>query len=504
MKKYLIGLIVGALITIPVASYAQTASLWKLLNNTLQPVLSSWSIQVPSLGTAGNPCLTVSNTGVFSTQACGGGGGTNFFTQSYNTINQNTGSVISGGSFTATSTTATSTIAGGLTVGTNKLVVNNFNGNVGIGTTTPATELQVNGGGQYPIITFGNSTAPTISHKIGRASNFFGTAALTDFGINAASTNNLVLGANNTEIMRLTSGGNVGIGTTTPDQKLSIYNATTPSLEFSLGAGTGNQWTEGIDTSNGNAFEIASSSALGTNPRLVINGAGNVGIGTTVPLGTLQVGPNANSTTHYMQFFGAYDSTAGYPQVLYNNPGTYFMAQGVSTAGDMVFGTANAGSPYSWVSQQMVLQQTTGHVGIGTSTPDLPLQVVGAISSLKSTIDDSRMFMIMTSSDAQISATYKYTGSYRPIDFRTSDTTRMTLATGGQFGIGTTTPSTSAILDVTEASTSTVPYDVLIGTPNVSGGAFVTVDADGTHSTCTEWYSVGGVGLTKAVTCPTN
>ncbi|MGC9602818.1 MAG: hypothetical protein ABSE76_03750, partial [Minisyncoccia bacterium] len=96
--------------------------------------------------------------------------------------------------------------------------------------------------------------------------------------------------------------GNVGIGTSTPDQKLSIYSATTPSLEFSLGAGTGNQWTEGIDTSNGNDFEVASSSALGTNPRLVINGAGNIGIGTTTPTTNFSV--QGNQYTSGTSFFG--------------------------------------------------------------------------------------------------------------------------------------------------------------------------------------------------------
>ena len=83
--------------------------------------------------------------------------------------------------------------------------------------------------------------------------------------------------------------GKIGIGTSTPDSLLTLYAATNPSLEYSAGTG-GPQWTEGIDTSNGNSFEIASSTALGTNPRFVINGVGNVGIGTTTPDTLLTVG----------------------------------------------------------------------------------------------------------------------------------------------------------------------------------------------------------------------
>ena len=45
----------------------------------------------------------------------------------------------------ATSTTATSTFAGGLTVQTNKFVVESSSGNVGLGTTTPGTTLAVQG-----------------------------------------------------------------------------------------------------------------------------------------------------------------------------------------------------------------------------------------------------------------------------------------------------------------------------------------------------------------------
>lgn len=74
--------------------------------------------------------------------------------------------------------------------------------------------------------------------------------------------------------------GNVGIGTTTPNQKLSIFaNTADAAIEFSSLTGSPYKWTAGIDYSDGGKFKISSSSVLGTNDRFAIDGNGNVGIG---------------------------------------------------------------------------------------------------------------------------------------------------------------------------------------------------------------------------------
>jgi len=104
----------------------------------------------------------------------------------------------------------------------------------------------------------------------------------------------------------------VGFGTSTPNQKLTIFNSNAdPAIEFSATTSDPYKWTIGQDYSDGGKFKISSSSALGTNDRFVIDGSGNVGIATSSPsvpleiLGDFRVGEGNN----YNAFF--VDATNG-------------------------------------------------------------------------------------------------------------------------------------------------------------------------------------------------
>jgi hypothetical protein len=74
--KFLIG--IGSAVVLATAIFAMPVfgqafnNLWKPSSGNLVPVVSTWGLQIPQLGAAANPCLTVSNTGVFSTQSCSG------------------------------------------------------------------------------------------------------------------------------------------------------------------------------------------------------------------------------------------------------------------------------------------------------------------------------------------------------------------------------------------------------------------------------------------------
>jgi filamentous hemagglutinin family protein len=92
-----------------------------------------------------------------------------------------------------------------------------LNGNVGIGTANPAAKLDVNGS-IY-------SNASILSDNFGGYSG--GDTKLTT---NTGGTANLLFYTQLSEKLRITANGNVGIGTTTPDQKLTV-NGTVHSKE---------------------------------------------------------------------------------------------------------------------------------------------------------------------------------------------------------------------------------------------------------------------------------
>ena len=185
------------------------------------------------------------------------------------------------------------------------------------------------------------------------------------------------------------AGGNVGIGTSSPAQALHvvgktlIQNAGTAALFVvdrtdgkiaSLGAG-GVSSTFVYDETG--IFKIESNSRAnisqgvfgsGATTRLAIDGAGNVGIGTSNPLRALQIGPNINAA------FTFEPSNA--------SPNAGFIRFGDNAGWKLHFGRSRNGSLGSLNTGTLgvlMTLQDNGHLGLGTTAPQARLDVRGNI-----------------------------------------------------------------------------------------------------------------------------
>jgi hypothetical protein len=248
-------------------------------------------------------------------------------------------------------------------------------GRLGVGTTNPTERLTVNGLIKIPNASSSDNNSPGIVAVSdddflydGEYINHygFGFHAYND-GSGYAGTNAYVSGyygidmfTGGTERLRISSGGNVGLGTIAPGTRLHVYGngGWNAGFRTEYSGGSGNGWNIVDGTDNNLYIGYGSSSA--PSAKVVLQNGGNVGIGTTSPgLALDVVGRGRFTGSSTTNSGGAFCATSGQSK---------YGFVGLDTNSNIGFW----GNTASWA---FIMDTTSGNVGIGTTAPTSNLHI---------------------------------------------------------------------------------------------------------------------------------
>lgn len=373
-------------------------------------------------------------------------------------------------------------------------------GNVGIGTASPDSALEING--RVSIrnaneLYFGQSTS-----NIGSwTTRMYASGSTHLFNANTFIFNNE--GYSSAEFMRITSAGNVGIGTTAPGAKLHVVgnqsilsgNGVGSFQVYNYQISTGNSisnnqvfdmylgrfgngyhkiifWASGYGTDSGNYFEITTDWGGSTAPKILTNGGLSIGA--------------ASYTIHYVRYdYGSYDLfikyTAGMPSgyantINYNilsNTGSGYTQ--FTYASGVTVPTLNSSNLVSSIAS---FDYDTGRVGIGTTSP---------ATILHTNTSSNVTFLGQSSSGSNTSYAYFQnagsTSAYQVAFGSSTDdanivaggSERMRITAAGNAGIGTTSPGAKLEIYGSGSTGSTASLTVR----NAVGTKLVNVFDDG-------------------------
>jgi hypothetical protein len=370
----------------------------------------------------------------------------------------------------------------------NMLFVDGGNDRIGVGGTPTAYPLEIYGA---------NGDGLVFKETTNSVTNWFG--GFNSAGIVGTLTNHpLTLVTNATERMRITSAGNVGIGTSLPEEKVTIngsfraasqdwqmqiLNPDTAAANKGGGIAFGGSYTGTTQTyfsnilgakENGTADNLAgylsfytrASGAGYTAERMRITSSGNVGIG-VVPnsswhstLTALQIGGNASLSAQ--SAVGA-SKQAYFSQNVFNDGDQKYISTDQASNyyqgdGKHVFQVAASGSANAAISFTTAMTiDNSGNVGIGTSSPAGKLSISNGTIFVGSEANTTQTNNLLNGYGYRIGATlygsvgirssYNSGNNQASLEFYTEATERMRITSSGNVGIGNTASGFNAQAD---------------------------------------------------------
>jgi hypothetical protein len=243
------------------------------------------------------------------------------------------------------------------TNGNNARMSIDTSGNVGIGTTSPSEKLDVVG-----------SIKTTDKVKFYSSTSHYGSIYADSEGLNLDTVANrhMIFKKANVEVMRISTSGNVGIGTTNPADKLDLYdvNDNVGMYFHTATSGTGGGNGLRVGQNNANAFiwnyeNTPLSLATNGTARLTVKGDGKI------RLNSYGAGSNTGTATQKL----GVDSSGNIIEIPFG--------------GGAIDGSGTTNYVTKWIDGDTVgdsvIFDNGTNVGIGTTSPGAKLDVDGGI-----------------------------------------------------------------------------------------------------------------------------
>jgi hypothetical protein len=289
-------------------------------------------------------------------------------------------------------------------------------------------------------------------------------------GIYKPGTDQVAISTGGTGRLFVAADGAVGVGTTSPAERLHVYHPT-GNVNAVIESGDANAYLSFKDSTTSSTAHVYLGAAgndmqfaTGTAEKMRIDSSGRVGIGTSSPthllslqgssttLGSastlVSIGNTSFGINTYRLIGFGYNSGTEPPAFI----GYQETNASSNTYGDLVFGTRSVNT--NTVPTERMRIDSSGRVGVGTTSPSHPLTIQS---------DFSNSFAIQANSDTTLKLMlgYSYTNDYARIASedagvnqkdifqhalnhrwgRNNSTEYMRLDSSGRVGIGTSSPS---------------------------------------------------------------
>lgn len=365
--------------------------------------------------------------------------------------------------------------------GAQNLLLNANGGTIGLGTSSPSTSYKVDIAGALRVRTSMNAIGGATNgygEVVAGANDYngtngdgvsasyrgvilrgygSGTTSDTYNGLNASSKgiltfqncagiitsngNDISIGVNSSETLRVTSSGRIGIGTDSPVARLSVRSAATNAWPATSGStptglisrlqGVDNLCLDvGANSGSGAWLQSTDAANLGTSYPMILNpNGGNIGIGNKTPTARVDVAGGIRALGGSPTFTSGVVS-AGYSFSTGDTDGGMF---------------SPADSTLTWLTDgnERMRLTATGNLGIGTGTPGPKLDVNGGIKAAAG---------VLSGPAGSLGNGYSFGnggdtdgGMFSPTDgtltWYTNNAEKLRLTSDGRLGIGTSGPS---------------------------------------------------------------